>query len=327
MNSIRGGVVQFQHRASDKAHNLSIVAQLSEQAARCGVRILAFPEMCITGYWHVRNLCRRELDLLAEPIPDGPSSAALAVLASQYQMAIGAGLIERANSGELFNSYIVVLPDGSWHCHRKLHAFESEHFTSGQRFTVFDTPWNVRVGVLTCWDNNLVENARATALLGADVLMAPHQTGGCVSRSPHAMGPIDPRLWREREVNPTAIEAEFRGPKGREWLMRWLPARAHDNGFFILFSNGVGEDDGEVRTGNAMIIDPYGRILQETCKAADELVVADMDLELLPLCTGRRWIRGRRPELYNLLTQTRGTEFDPRRARFSDAPVERFPLD
>ena len=212
MNSIRGGVVQFQHRANDKTHNLSIVAHLSEQAASRGVRILAFPEMCITGYWHVRNLCRRELDLLAEPIPGGPSSAALAALASKYEMAIGAGLIERANSGELFNSYLVVLPDGSWHCHRKLHAFESEHFRSGQRFTVFNTPWNVRVGILTCWDNNLVENARATALLGADVLMAPHQTGGCVSRSPHAMGPIDPSLWREREVNPAAIEAEFRGP-------------------------------------------------------------------------------------------------------------------
>jgi predicted amidohydrolase len=43
--------------------------------------------------------------------------------------------------------------------------------------------------------------------------------------------------------------------------MRWLPARAHDNGLFLLFSNGVGADDDEVRTGNAMILDPYGRII------------------------------------------------------------------
>mgnify|MGYP002065198404 CR=1 FL=1 len=59
-------------------------------------------------------------------------------------------------------------------------------------------------------------------------------------------------------------------------LMRWLPARAHDNGLFLLFSNGVGIDD-EVRTGNAMIIDPYGRIIAETWRAADEMVVADLD--------------------------------------------------
>ena len=44
--------------------------------------------------------------------------------------------------------------------------------------------------------------------------------------------------------------------------MRWLPARAHDNGMFIIFSNGVGRDEEEVRTGNAMVIDPYGRIVK-----------------------------------------------------------------
>ena len=80
--------------------------------------------------------------------------------------------------------------------------------------------------------------------------------------------------------------------------MRWLPSRAHDNGLFIVFSNGVGEDNGEVRTGNAMIIDPYGRVLRETWAAGDKMVVADLDLDLLPLSTGRRWICGRRPELY-----------------------------
>ena len=81
----------------------------------------------------------------------------------------------------------------------------------------------MKVGVLICWDNNLVENARVTALLGADIVMAPHQTGGCNSRSPQAMGLIDPILWENRHTDPEAIEAEFRGPKGREWLLRWLP--------------------------------------------------------------------------------------------------------
>jgi len=105
--------------------------------------------------------------------------------------------------------------------------------------------------------------------------------------------------------------------------MRWLPSRAHDNGVFLVFSNGVGEDDGEVRTGNAMIIDPYGRIIAETGVADDALVVADLDLDLLPLSTGRRWIRGRRPELYGLLAERQGHELDPRQARFSFAPVKR----
>jgi hypothetical protein len=100
------------------------------------------------------------------------------------------------------------------------------------------------------------------------------------------MKPIDPGLWQDRYVAPDKIENEFRGDKGRGWLMRWLPSRAHDNGMFLVFSNGVGEDDGEVRTGNAMILDPYGRILVETWAPRDELLFADLDLDLLPLSTG-----------------------------------------
>jgi predicted amidohydrolase len=49
---------------------------------------------------------------------------------------------------------------------------------------------------------------------------------------------------------------------------------APDNGLFLIFSNGVGVVDDEIRTGNAMILDPYGRILAETCKAGDDMVVA-----------------------------------------------------
>ena len=319
---MRAGVVQFQHRANDEAYNLSRVRHFAAEAAAAGVKIVAFPEMCVTGYWHVRNLDQAAIAGLAEPVPGGPSTRALVELAKAHDMAVGAGLIEAGDDGRFYNTYVVCLPDGTVHGHRKLHAFENEHIAGGDRYTVFDTPWGVRVGVLICWDNNLVENVRATALLGADILMAPHQTGGCASRSPHAMGLIDPGLWRRRKEDPGAIEAEFRGDKGRGWLMRWLPARAHDNGLFVMFSNGVGEDDGEVRTGNAMIIDPYGRILAETSVADDALVVADLDLDLLPLATGRRGIGGRRPELYGILTSRQGYELDPRNARFSADPVE-----
>jgi hypothetical protein len=68
--------------------------------------------------------------------------------------------------------------------------------------------------------------------------------------------------------------------KGRGWLMRWLPARAHDNGMFLVFANGVGQDDDEVRTGNAMVIDCYGRILHESPALGDDMVVADLDASL-----------------------------------------------
>jgi len=127
---------------------------------------------------------------------------------------------------------------------------------------------------------------------------------------------VDRALWDNRQNAPEAIEAELRGPKGRGWLMRWLPARAHDNGIFLIFSNGVGVDDDEIRTGNAMILDPYGRILVETCKAGDDMVAADLDASLLEHSTGNRWIKTRRPELYQPLTVPTGREEDTRKVRF-----------
>lgn len=318
---IRGGVVQFQHKPGDKKANLETIGRFCEKASEERVKLLAFPEMCITGYWHVRNLSREEIETLAEPVPGGASVEALRELAARWDLILGAGLIEAGEDGNLYNCYAVCLPDGRVHRHRKLHCFISEHMASGREYTVFDTPLGVRVGVLTCWDNNLVENARITALKGAEILLAPHQTGGTASRSPHALGLIDPALWRRREEEPEAIEKEFRGDKGRGWLLRWLPARAHDNGMFILFSNGVGIDDDEVRTGNAMILDCYGRILKETWRAREELLAADLDLDLIPLATGRRWLRGRRPELYGMLCESTGRELDPRSARFSEEPT------
>ena len=316
MKSIRAASVQFQHVAGDKPANLDKIRAFVREAGARRVELIAFPEMCITGYWHVRKLSREALRALAEPVPAGPSTELLLALSAEHQMTVGAGLIERAEDESLYNSYVVAMPDGRTACHRKLHAFESPDIKSGSAYTVFDTPQGCRVGVLICYDNNIIENARITALMGAEILLAPHQTGGCRSRSPRAMGAIDPALWERRGEDPAAVEAEFRGPKGRGWLMRWLPARAHDNGMFLIFSNGVGADDDEVRTGNAMILDPYGEILAETGKAADDIVVADLDAEALPTSSGRRWLRARRPALYGPLCVPTGEERDTRSVRF-----------
>jgi predicted amidohydrolase len=255
---------------------------------------------------------------LAEPVP-GPSTQVLLALAEKYNMLVGAGLVEfEEHSGRFYNTWVAALPGGTWHKHRKLHTFVNGLMDSGSDFTVFDTPFGARCGVLTCYDNNINENVRATALLGAQILLAPHQTGGCASGDPHTMGRIDLSLWQQRDTRPELIEAELKGPKGREWLMRWLPARAHDNGMFLIFSNGVGPDDDEVRTGNAMILDPYGRILAETWAAKDALVSADLDLELIANSTGRRWISTRRPELYAGLARPTGLEKDTRSVRFDN---------
>ena len=317
MKKIRVAAVQMEHAAGDKQANLAKVCAFVEKAAKQNVELIIFPECCLTGYWFLRHLARDELVKLAEPVFDGPSSQALLDLAKGHNMTVGAGLVELTDEGKLFNTYVVAMPDGQCRRHRKLHTFVSGHMDSGSEYTVFDTPHDCRVGVLTCYDNNIVENTRVTALKGADVVLAPHQTGGCDLKNPHAMGLVDKALWDNRRKDPQAIEAELRSDKGRGWLLRWLPSRAHDSGVFYVFSNGVGVDDDEIRTGNAMILDPYGRILAETWKADDDMVVADLDPGLFEKNTGRRWITTRRPELYNPLLESTGQEQDTRKVRFN----------
>ncbi len=321
MSSIRAAAVQLNHLPGDKETNLGKIQEFVRKAADEGVELLAFPEMCISGYWHTRNFPREAVEELAEPFPGGPSTRRLVDLAVDHQVTVGAGLIEHGDDDHLYNTYVVALPDGRTVRHRKIHCFINAHMSSGNEYTVFDLPSGARAGILICYDNNIGENVRLTTLQGAEILLAPHQTGGCGSKNPNIMGVVDRALWDNREQDPESIEAELRGPKGREWLLRWLPTRAHDNGVFVVFSNGIGPDDDEVRTGNSMIIDPYGRILSETWKAAEAMVVADLDLSLIENSTGRRWIRTRRPELYRDLAVSTGHEVDTRELRFDEKGV------
>jgi len=308
--------VQFQHVASDVKANLEVVKGYVEQAAAKNVELILFPECCLSGYWHLRNLSRGQLEELAESVPAGEACKEIKELSKVHNISIGVGLVELADDGTLYNAFFVVNADGTWVNHRKLHCFVSEHMASGDSFTILDTPNGVRLGVLTCYDNNIVENVRATALLGAQILLAPHQTGGCNSGSPEAMGVIDVNLWDGGDVRFEELKRECNGEKGRGWLMRWLPSRAHDNGMFLIFSNGIGRDDDEVRTGNSMIIDAYGRVLVEAENPREQMLVTDLDLSLSERATGTRWIRARRPQLYGSLVEYTGSEEDTRSVRF-----------
>ncbi len=310
MRDLRVASVQMESAAGDKEANFRKVERFAEQAAAAGARIVVTPECGLTGYWFLRRLAVPQLAALAERVPDGPSCERLIALSKRFGVTVGAGLVEAAGELAFHNTYVVAMPDGRLVRHRKLHAFEHESIRSGHEHTVFDTPHGCRVAVLVCYDNNIVENVRIAALRGAELLLAPHQTGGCRTTNPHLMGAIDRRLWDERHANPAAIEAELRGEKGRGWLMRWLPSRAHDNGVFLAFSNGVGVDDDEIRTGNACVLDPYGRVLAETWKAGDDMVTADLDASLLERATGRLWMQARRPALYGEISTPTGRERD-----------------
>ena len=100
---IKVASVQFNHAPGDKEFNLETIRGFCAEAARSAVQIIAFPEMCITGYWHVRNLSRESIQALSENVSNGYSVNVLKEIADQYQLIIGAGLIEESGDGKLYN--------------------------------------------------------------------------------------------------------------------------------------------------------------------------------------------------------------------------------
>ena len=85
--------------------------------------------------------------------------------------------------------------------------------------------------------------------------------------------------------------------------MRWLPARAYENGIYAVFTNPIGWDYDSVRPGLAMILDPYGEIIAESGALKDDVVVGLLTPEKLANCLGRRFLAARRPELYGKLVE------------------------
>src|SRR6478752_5360730 len=296
MNKIKISTAQFENRSGDKAYNLSIIEKLSQKASNEGSNIIAFHECSITGYTFARNLSKEQMLDLAEFIPDGESILKLIEIAKKYDIAILAGLFEKDENDNLFKAYVCVDKNGLVAKYRKLHPFINPHLTPGNNYCVFEL-YGWKCGILICYDNNIIENVRATTLLGADIIFMPHVTMCTPSTRPGA-GFVDPKLWLNRESDPTSLRLEFDGMKGRAWLMKWLPARAYDNGVYVVFSNPIGMDDDQLKNGCSMIIDPFGDVIAECRTLGDDFVIATINPEKLKQSGGYRYRMARRPALY-----------------------------
>lgn len=302
MDNLRISTAQFEHKSGDKAYNLEIIEQLTRKAAREGSKVIAFHECSVTGYTFARKLSKKQMLDLAELIPEGESTKRLTEIAGRYDMAILAGLFEKDENDNLYKAYICVDKSGLVAKYRKLHPFINPYLTPGDSYCIFDLlGW--KCGILICYDNNIIENVRATKLLGANVIFMPHVTMCTPSTRPGA-GFVDPKLWENRENGPTSLRLEFDGMKGRAWLMKWLPARAYDNAVYAVFSNPIGMDDDQLKNGGSMIVDPFGDILAECRSFDDTFTTATITPERLTQAGGHRYIQARRPELYrNIIGQ------------------------
>lgn len=296
MDKIKISTAQFENKSGDKNYNLSVIERLAKNAAKEGSNVIAFHECSITGYSFARHLSKEQMLDLAEFIPSGASILKLTEIAKKNNITILAGLFEKDENENLFKAYVCVDGNGLVAKYRKLHPFINPFLTAGKNYCVFEIHgW--KCGILICYDNNIIENVRATTLLGANIIFMPHVTMCTPSTRPGA-GFVEPKLWDNREADPTSLRLEFDGMKGRDWLMKWLPARAYDNAIYAVFSNPIGMDDDQLKNGCSMIIDPFGDVLVECRSFDDSFVTATISPEKLIQAGGHRYIKARRPELY-----------------------------
>ena len=300
MREIRVATAQFEPRDNDPVFNLGRIRELTRSAVEKGAEIVSFHEGSIPGYSWVQPLDKQALWDVAELVPDGESVCRLIDISKEFDVVVMAGLFERCGD-EVFNTYVTVGPQGFITKFSKLHPFVNPHLAAGREYRVIEL-LGCRIGFLICYDNNLPENVRITTMLGAEIIFMPHVTG-CLPSTMPGRGTVDRRLWLNRSADPSRLRKEFRGPKGREWLMRWLPTRAYENGVYAVFSNPIGWDYDTVKPGLAMIIDPFGEVLEECHALDDDVVVGLLTPDKLEQSSGHRYLQARRPELYDKLVE------------------------
>ena len=249
-----------------------------EDAGEQGVQILCLQEIFSTPYF-----CPGQDNswyAAAEPIP-GPTIERMQEYAKKYQMVMIVPIFEKEQAGMLYNTAAIIDADGSYMGkYRKTHIphtsgfWEKFFFRPGNLgYPVFDTRY-AKIGVYICYDRHFPEGARALGLNGAEIVYNPSATVKGLSEY----------LWKLEQ-----------------------PAHAVANGYFMGCINRVGTEkpwDLGQFYGSSYFVDPRGKIVAMASENEDELLVAEIDLDLIEEVRAIwQFFRDRRPETYEKLTE------------------------
>jgi len=254
--------------------NVERSLQLIDKAVEKGANLVVLPELCNTGYMFAS---REEAFAIAEEIPAGPTVAAWIACAARHRLHLVAGICERAGAS-LYNSAVVIGPDGFVGTFRKVHLWNEEalYFEPGDLgFPVFQTPIG-RIGVAICYDGWFPETFRLCALQGADIV--------CV-----------PTNWV-----PIPGQAE-----GRQAMANILAmGAAHSNSMFIACADRVGTERGQPFEGQSLIVSYTGwPVAGPASRDSEEIVLAEINLSEARRM--RNWnafnqvLRDRRTDVYD----------------------------
>ncbi|MGH7568870.1 MAG: nitrilase-related carbon-nitrogen hydrolase [Gemmatimonadales bacterium] len=281
MRSVVGGLIQMSNPINDanapvaKVRDAMLEKHLPyiDDAGKRGVQILCLQEM-FNGPYFCPSQDSKWCDL-AEPIP-GPTIERLQRLAKRHDMVMIVPIYEREMAGVYYNAAAVIDADGTvLGKYRKNHIphtagfWEKYFFKPGNLgYPVFRTRY-ATIGVYICYDRHFPEGARLLGLHGAEIVFNPSATVKGLSQ----------HLWKLEQ-----------------------PAHAVANGYFMGCLNRVGTEApwniGQFY-GSSYFVDPRGTLLAQGSEDQDELVVAEMNLDLIEEVR-RTWqfFRDRRPETY-----------------------------
>jgi predicted amidohydrolase len=270
MEDIRIAAVVCRCPVGQLNHNLARTRYWTLRAREKGAALVCFPEFNLTGYSNRSEIADHAISA------HGSEIDALIRLSADQQVALLVGFAEKTDDGRLFASHMAITPQGRTGVYRKLHLAppEADHFCPGETLPVFD--WSgVRFGIQLCYDAHFPELSTRMAEAGADMIFIPHA-------SPRGQ----------------AVD------KHQSW-MRHLPARAFDNGLFVVACNQRGNNEnGLVFPGNAVAFSPSGEIMERRLSGSAAMLVADLTAEQLQHVRSHRmryFLPNRRPGLY---TQT-----------------------
>lgn len=284
---IRCGLIQARNEkpadsslAEIKSAMLDKHLRFTEEAAHKGVQLLCFQEIFNGPYFCAEQDTRWYA--MAEKIPDGPTIRAMQEIAGKHGISLVVPIYEEEIAGIYYNTAAVIDGDGKYlgkyrkhhipHCHPGF--WEKFYFKPGNLgYPVFETGV-ARVGVYICYDRHFPEGARILGLNGAEIVFNPSATVAGLSEY----------LWELEQ-----------------------PAHAVANGYFVGAINRIGRelpwDIGEFY-GKSYFCDPRGKIIAQASRDKDELLVADLDLELITQVRHTwQFYRDRRPETYGLLAE------------------------
>ncbi|MDR3537925.1 MAG: nitrilase family protein [Acetobacteraceae bacterium] len=241
--------VQMRPSIGDVTANVDRSVDFITRAADAGANVVVLPELANTGYVFET---RAEAFALAEAIPSGPTTARWMALAQARQVYIVAGITER-DGDSLYNSAVVLGPDGYIGTFRKMHLWNAENlfFEPGNLgFPVFHTPIG-RIGVAICYDGWFPETFRLQALQGADLVCVP--------------------------TNWVPIPGQAEGQPAMANVL--LMAAAHSNSLYIAAADRVGIERGQPFEGRSLIVAHTGwPVAGPASRDGEEIVMADVDL-------------------------------------------------